>query len=306
MTSSDHTPNSIRVDRPVDFDFMAADEWLAFHCEVYDAVAELGLSVASIDPGAIRLRNGHSLALLQLAQHCHGRPRNDWSALILGHIRTMVTHLDHPSELASMIDLRLRLVPDTPADAGALRALGARPFADGIVQVLAVDVDDAVRCVSSDEIVALGWDLDEAWASAKVQTELLETPDEIHVIDIGGADMIHVFGERPYTAGRVGIIDDVIAEYADIGDNGAIVSLPLRHSVLVHPIDDAAVRGAIGGMIPITRQLHQQGPGSVSPHLYWWRRGELEWIPTFFDGTIAGIEWYPSPDLAELVADLSS
>lgn len=309
MSSSDPTSHPVRIDRPVDFEFMASDAWLAFHCEVYDAVAELGLAVASIDPGVVRLRSGRSLPLLQLAQHCHTRPRDEWADLIADHLATMTAHLDRVAETPSMFDLRIRLVPDTPADAGTLRGLGARPFADGIVQVLAVDVavegSEAVRSVPASEILSLGWDLDEAWASATAQTELLETPDEIHVIDIGGAEIIHVFGERPFTAGCIGVIDDVIAEYADLGEDGAIVSLPLRHSVLVHPIDDATVRGAMGGLIPIARQLFAQGPGSVSPHLYWWRGGELEWIPTFFDGTIDGIEWYPSPELAALVADLS-
>jgi hypothetical protein len=214
----------------------------------------------------------------------------------------MTAHLDQIAEPYSMFDLRIRLVPDSPADAGTLRQLGGRPFADGIVQVLAVDVDDAVRCVPTSEVSANGWDIDEAWASARAQTEMFEVPDEIHVIDIGGADMIHVFGERSFTAGMVRVIDELIAEFADIGEHGAIVSLPLRHSVLVHPIDDSTVRAAIGGMIPITRQLFKQGPGSVSPHLYWWRDGALEWIPTFFDGTISGIEFYPSPELADLLA----
>ena len=106
-------------------------------------------------------------------------------------------------------------------------------------------------------------------------------------------------------AGMIGAIDDVIAEYAHIGERGAIVSMPIRHSVLVHPIDDSTVRPAIAGMIPITRQLFKQGPGSVSPHLYWWRDGALEWIPTFFDGTPSGVEVYPSSELSDLVADLT-
>ncbi len=305
MSHHDPSAHAAAFGRPVDFDFMAQDDWLAFHCEVYDAVAEAGLDVARIDPGVVRLRDGHSLALLQLAQHCHTRPRDAWADLIADHLRTMTTHLERIAEPYSMFDLRIRLVPDAPADSGTLRHLGARPFADGIVQVLAVDVEGAVRCVPTGEIAANGWDVDEAWASALVQTELLESPDEIHVIDIGGADMIHAFAERPFMASMVGVIDDLIGEYAHIGEHGAVVSLPLRHSVLIHPIDDATIRTAIAGMIPITRQLFKQGPGSVSPHLYWWRGGALEWIPTFFDGTLSGVEFYPSPELAELVVDLT-
>ena len=291
--------------RPVDFEFMGPDEWFEFHCELYGVVAELDLAVTTIGPGAIRLRNGRSLGLLQLAQHCHLRPRDDWRGLIAAHLRTMTAHLHDIVAPFSVFDLRIRLVPDAPDDSVMLRALGARPFAEGIVQVLAIDVADAVRCVPVSEITDLGWDEDEAWASASVQTELFEVPEEVHTIDIGGVDIVHVFGERPFTASMVGVVDRLVAEVAHIADTGAIVSMPLRHSLLVHPIDDAGVRTAIAGMIPITRQLFKQGPGSVSPHLYWWRAGGLQWIPTFFDGTMEGVEFYPSDELAVVVANLT-
>ena len=76
--------------------------------------------------------------------------------------------------------------------------------------------------------------------------------------------------------------------------------------MLVHPLGDEDVRTAIAGMIPITRQLFKTGPGSVSPHLYWWRDGKLQWIPTFFDGTMSGVECYPSEELASVIADLNA
>jgi hypothetical protein len=291
--------------RPVDFEFMGTSEWLDFHCELYDIVAELDLAVSTIGPGAIRLQNGRSLGLLQLAQHCHLRERNDWRDLIGTHLRTMTAHLNDIVEPFSVFDLRVRLIPDAPDDRETLRSLGARPFAEGIVQVLAIDIVDAVRCVPAREVTELGWDVDEAWASALSQTELLEVPDEINTIDIGGVDVIHVFGERPFIASMIRVVDQLIDETADIGPAGAVVSMPLRHSVLVHPVDGREARTAIAGMIPITRQLFKQGPGSVSAHLYWWREGKLQWIPTFFDGTIAGVEYYPSDELAEVIAGLS-
>ncbi|MFK7918814.1 MAG: hypothetical protein AB8G14_12095 [Ilumatobacter sp.] len=283
---------------------MGPSEWFEFHCELYDVVRDLAFTVDSIGPGVIRLRNGRSLSLLQLAQHCHLRAREDWHELISTHLCTMTAHLHDGPETFSMFDLRVRLVPDVPADGEILRSLGSRPFVEGVVQVLAIDVAGAVRCVPESEIVELGWNADEAWASARAQTEMFEVPDELHTIDIGGVDILHVFGERSFTASMVGVVDQLVAEVAHIGETGAIVSMPLRHSLLVHPIDDSSVRTAIAGMIPITRQLFKQGPGSVSPHLYWWRDGALEWIPTFFDGTMGGVEFYPSDELGALVAGL--
>ena len=292
--------------RPVDFEFMEASEWMAFHCELYDVVDELELAVTTIGAGAIRLHDGRSLGLLQLAQHCHQRQQDDWRELMTAHLCTMTAHLHDIVEPFSVFDLRVRLIPDTPADRDMLRDLGARPFAEGIVQVLAIDVVGAVRCVPAREITELGWDIDEAWASALAQTEMLEHADEINTVDIGGVDIIHVFGERPFMASMVRVVDRLIEETAGIGPDGAIVSLPLRHSMLVHPLGAEDVRTAIAGMIPITRQLFKTGPGSVSPHLYWWRDGKLQWIPTFFDGTMSGVECYPSEELASVIADLNA
>lgn len=291
--------------RPIDFEFMGSSEWFEFHCELYDVIAELELAASTVGPGVIRLRNGRSLGLLQLAQHCHLGDREEWRDLITTHLRTMTAHLHDVIEPFSMFDLRIRLIPDTPDDRDTLRALGARPFAEGVVQVLAIDVPEAVRCVPAREVTELGWNIDEAWASALAQTEALEMPDELHTIDIGGVDIIHVFGERPFTASLVGVVDRLVGEVAHIAESGAVISMPLRHSLLVHPIDGADVRTAIAGMIPITRQLFKQGPGSVSPHLYWWRNGKLQWIPTFFDGTIEGVEFYPSEELSDEIARLA-
>ena len=54
-------------------------------------------------------------------------------------------------------------------------------------------------------------------------------------------------------------------------------------------------------MIPITRQVHQSGPGSLSPHVYWWRDGSLTWIPTYFGRD--GVEFHAPNGLADLIAD---
>jgi hypothetical protein len=303
MTPFEGAPRPDIADRPIEFEFMSAGEWLDFNCELYDVVAELGLDVDAIDAGMIRLGCGRTMRLLQLAQHCHLRPRDDWHELIGSHLQTMVTQLAAISRAAvadlSVFDLRVRLVPDDPADREVFRELCVRPFADGVVEVLSVDVPDAVRIVSRRELGENGIDVEEAWASAWLQTESLEQPDEVNVIDVGGSSVVHVFGERVFTASLVGRIEDFVGP---IGPNGALVSIPHSHSILVHVIDDITVTIAVSAMIPITRQVHRQGPGSVSPHLYWWRNGELACIPTYFAAD--GVEAYPSPELVAVLRTL--
>ena len=294
--------DSVVFGRPVDFEFMSPSDWLDFHCEVYDVVADLDLDIMRIDPGAIRLEDGRSIGLLEVAQHCNLRPRADWKSMISSHLRTIGEHLDVAASF-SMFDLRIRLVPDAPADADTFAKFGARAFADGIVQLLAVDVDNAVRCIAESEVEALGWDVEEAWRSAVMQTEMFEQPEELHQIDVGDASFLHLFGQRPYTASMIGVVDRLIESTAQIGEFGAIVSMPLRHSILVHPVEDNSARTALSALVPITRQLYKQGPGSVSPHLYWWQRGTLTLIPTVFDtdSIPPGIEVYLPNGLDDLI-----
>lgn len=303
MTSFEQAPRPDITDRPFEFEFMQPAAWLEFNCELYAVVDELDVEVERIDAGMVHLRCGSSLGLLQLAQHCHLRSRNDWHELITDHLRTMTVHLAelsaHPTVDISIFDLRVRLVPDDPADREIFDQLCVRPFADGVVQVLAVDVPGAVRLIPAREIEELVLDIDAAWLSAWAQTESLEQPDEVNVIDVGGADVVHIFGERVFNSSLVGQIEDIVGP---IGSNGALVSIPHNHSVLVHVIEDTSVTIAINAMIPITRQVHQQGPGSVSPHLYWWRDGSLTCIPTYFAPD--GIEAYPSPELVEVLGSL--
>lgn len=303
MTPFEQAPRPDIADRPADFDFMPADAWLEFNCELYSVVDELDIAIDRIDGGVVRLAGGRSLPLLQLAQHCHLSPRERWHDLIHQHLQTMTAHLSElaslTAEAMSMIDLRVRLVADNPADRQVFAELCVRPFADGIVEVLAVDVPDAIRLVPRREIDELGWDLDEAWSSAWAQTEALEQPDEVNVIDVGGADVVHIFGHRVFNASLVRQIEDVVGT---IGPDGAIVSIPHSHSVLVHVIEDTTVVTALNALIPITRQVHRHGPGSVSPQLYWWRGGELTCIPTYFAPD--GVEVYPSPELVEILRSM--
>ncbi|WP_420453505.1 hypothetical protein [Ilumatobacter sp.] len=308
MSRQERPHPSELADRPVDFEFMSPDEWLEFHCELYDVIAHLGLAVRSVDAGVVRLRDGRTIGLLQLAQHCHVRPRDGWSELIGSHLTTMTAHLMQEDRAPfSVFDLRVRLVPDDPADAEVFARFGARPFAEGVVQVLAVDVPDAVRCVPVDEIEALGWDVDEAWRSAALQTEMLERPQQLHRIVVAETEVFHVFGARPFTASMVGVVDRLIGGVAPVGEYGAIVSIPTRHSIVVHPVRDDTARRALVAMVPITRRLHARGPGSVSPHLYWWQNGGLTWIPTYYESTSKGCssESYLPSELMAAIESLS-
>lgn len=279
---------------------MSPSAWIEFNCEMYDSLSQLDVEVDRITAGKLVLVNGQIIDLLQLAQHCQLRRREEWSQLIAEHVvgamKQYADAVGPDDDEFSMIDLRVRLVPDNPADAGVFELLGARPYAEGVVQVLVADVASTIRPVPVNEVEEIGWDADAAWVSAWAQTTMLEQPDEINVVDLGGPEMLHVFGERPLTAS---LVEDIAELIGPLGEFGAVVSIPHGYSLLVHPIEHDTLRTAVNAMIPIVRQLYCQGPSPVSPHLYWWHEGRLTWMPTYFAPD--GVEAYPPPGLVELL-----
>lgn len=286
--------------RPTEFEFMAIDEWHAFNAQLRTLAESSGVDIETLDPGELVLTDGRRLCVMNLAQLCHISGPDAWEELIVNHLETLASHVGGTPDPFSMLDLRVRLLPNEQADRDVLKRLGARPFAEGVVETLAVRVSDTVRPVPTSELEQLGWDLDESWADAWAQTRTLERPEEVNFIDVSGAEVIHLFSEHHFGASFLPYLSDVLD---GVGPHGAIVSIPVRHSILVHPVFDMSVLTAVQAMIPITRQVNRTGPGSVSAHLYWWRPDSMMWIPTYFAPD--GMEFYPPNELANVIDELN-
>lgn len=198
----------------------------------------------------------------------------------------------------SLLDLRVRLVPDDPANAEALERVGARPFAPGIMQTLArrESGTDTVRPVAAAEIAARKWDLDATWSTAWVLTRTLESVERAETVEVGGASFVHLFGAHDFTAGLVSFLPELLGP---LSAAGAIVSMPVKHSVLAHRIGSGRTATAIGAMIPITRQNFNRQRGAVSPQIYWWRNHRLTPILSAYGPD--GVEFYPMPELADIL-----
>jgi hypothetical protein len=154
--------------------------------------------------------------------------------------------------------------------------------------------DNALRHLSVAEVVGNEWDIESTWASAWAQTRVLERPVEINAINASGVEIIHLFND-PLGASFLPYLADVLP----IHEEGALVSMPIEHSLIVHPIKAGEIVRAAHTMIPITRQVHRSGPQSLSAQVYWWRDGQLTFVPSYFARD--GIRFYPPTDLAELI-----
>ncbi|MGK5550279.1 hypothetical protein ACSNOI_01575 [Actinomadura kijaniata] len=245
-------------------------------------VAEnLGYTCRRVSADAVLLEGAARLhvSVRNLRQLARRVPRDDWPALVSDHVTTIVTAIEEPLDLSDF-DLgqhllRTRAYP-VEADNGGL---ASRPFVPGLVEVVVVDTPTTVRTVTTEEMH--GWPVSGdalfMLGRANVRADGPLTHDE-HTL--GGVRVSVLHGMTSYTATHLAWLE----EYLPIGPYGALVVAPTHGQIVAHVLRP-------GGADPRTRyraavaaaeelhayalQAHEDGPGSLSPHVYWWRGGDL-------------------------------
>jgi hypothetical protein len=240
-----------------------------------------------VEQGLVHLPKPESeaaaLGLLNLAQICHQSPFHTWPSIVAQHVGRSLDLADETDDaierLAADFDqartrLKVRLYP---ADVGSEIFLTVREPMDGVKAVLVYDMPETIHSVRQGHVDGWGRPLEELFAIALDNVKASE-PVEPKTFPIDqNAALTLLGGESYFTASHALFLGD----YLDpIPEHGALVSVPHRHVVIYHPIVDQGVLLALNAMIPMTLGMFQDGPGSISPQLYWWRGGRFLLLPT--------------------------
>jgi len=275
---------------PVEFRFFDAPAWGAFNRLLRKRMIRAGVTGRVEPPGVLVTDDGERLSLLSLAQACNAAPARRWAGLVDAHLAPLVAGplapVD-PTEARRL--LKVRLVPDD------LEPDVSVPYATGVLAGLVLDLPRTVVGVRPAQLDDWGLSLDEAWALAWSNVGAEPRPEELERLSIDGAEVVSVYGDSFFTASKVAFLPRVIGP---IGSAGALVTIPRRHTLLAHVLGNGPANAALAPMVLNTRRLHVDGPGSISPHLYWWVDGSLVWVPAAVDDD-GRIEVYPPPGLAE-------
>jgi hypothetical protein len=224
--------------------------------------------------------------LSNLSQQCAATDRDDWSRIIATHFTSVFSirgrdldALAADYEQARPI-LQVRLMPD--ASMGGVDVPGSvvRAIAPGIQAVLVYDFPDSTASVHEEHLASWPVSPDEAFdqALSNLDREPAPLSDDMEVEP--GTSVRVWYGDSFYVATRVLRLADLLPP----GTTDALVAVPNRHTLLVHPIVDG---GAVTAMQPIFRlaaQLFREGPGSISDQPYWWHGRRLELIPHHVKG----------------------
>ena len=142
-------------------------------------------------------------------------------------------------------------------DAGALAEAG------GFIALEAGDADP--------EEVALAA-IDAGAEDVRVEGRL-----DTKAIEAGDLRILAFTGESYFTASHALFLEDYLRP---VPEHGALLAVPHRHSVMFYPIVGTDAVHAVQTMLPAAFGMFHEGPGSISPDLYWWRRDRIVHLPS--------------------------
>jgi hypothetical protein len=267
--------------------FLSDSEWRDFVAAVEAELQRRGLHYR-IEDGFVWAPWGgdedEALSLLNLAQLCHAAGPGQTTRVIAGHFDALIAGRSD----RAMADL---LATDLTAARPYLKlrlysreTFGEQPeqfvvreIADDLVAVLCFDLPSNVVTVNAESLLHWGCTADDVWYQALANLRRTERAP-VDDVDVGGATLKAMTGDSFFIASNVLLLDDFLG--TDATPMGALVAVPNRHTLVWHPIADMTALRAIDAMVVMASGMCAEGPGSISPHLFWWRDGSLRTLPT--------------------------
>ncbi|HWY88875.1 MAG TPA: hypothetical protein VNX28_19335 [Gemmataceae bacterium] len=250
----------------------------------------------------------HQLGLLNLAQMCARNETKDWPEIVTDHFRTLEKSYSEQKVLEERIDdfarvaelLAVRLWPlEYLADLDRDKILHRQEL-PGTISALVFDLPSSIRNVTPEEIKSWGKSETELFRIGLANVMENCIPD-VSEQDLGEGITLTLFSDESFFVASHALL---LEEHPDcLGPFGTLVGIPHRHVMLAFPIQDLRVLQAIHMMIPIIAGMERDGPGSISPLLYWYKDGDYTNLPYRIDKNT--LNFSPPEDFVEMLNLLS-
>ena len=259
-----------------------------------------------ITPQSGALGHGSTLGLQNVAQKCARADQESWQAIIAEHFDVLfekgtqvnAVSIEQLSFEAARGHIRARLYAEevlkkTPT-------MMQRPLVEGLIEALVLDMPQAVRSLT--RVEALRWNIpeDELFMLGRQNLGASGFLDETKAA-LPGNTLHMLSGDPFYAASHLLVLERYITEPMP---HGMVVSVPKRDVILAHYIRNIGVLEAISGMLQVTVSMYEEGPGSLSPNLYWYRNGAFSNLA--YTLTAGSFNLLPSSDFSDLLHGLSS
>ncbi|WP_235439242.1 immunity 49 family protein [Streptomyces yangpuensis] len=178
----------------------------------------------------------------------------------------------------------------------------ARVVADELVFAYAFDGPTSVRSLTDGDVERVG--IEELGQAA--YANLMRVPVGYEEITLEGRATLHsVFGDSHFVASKALYLGELARQVTgkSLPSAGALVVVPTRHLLAFHPIADGSVVDALNDLAMYALGAYEDGPGSLSPRVYWWYRGGLTSL-TVVDEETRTLSLKPPQELVALMKGL--
>lgn len=284
---------------------LTAEKYALFVATVGSALDAMGASDQgqAIDEGVLRLRNsdGHveSFGLQNLAQMLAMETPAKWPEIVAEHFDTMLT-VDKPPQDPVEILASLRVRMWHPDYVKELSEAVHKILAPGLVLALVIDLPKKVMSVKRDDLKVWGLTEDLAWNAGRENSKK-ESFELVPQARPDGTELFFLIGDNLYVTSHALWLHECVEIDRE---NGALVGVPTRHLLVVLPIRNVRVVQAVAGMCAATKATFDEGPGSISSDLYWWREGTFTLFP--IDASSQPIKVKPPDEFVEVLNRLAA
>lgn len=238
----------------------------------------LGLTVLALRDEVVELRGRIDgvVALGDVRAACLLQPVREWPAVVVDALHGLARSLETPLDLQDLEAVRPLLRARVLTEGGVLAEdVVQRPLAQGLVETLVAEVAGAVRTLPA--AVVRSWGEPEALLLDLGRQQVLAAGLLTRrCLDLGGVHVLALESPSAFAATHV----CRLPSYVEPPPAGLLVALPTRHLVLCAPmLSRTQVLDAAQALLANAERLERDGPGGLSPDLYWWRAGDLVLLP---------------------------
>ena len=214
---------------------------------------------------AVRDRRGGVYGLINLAQELAAIPEQEWPDLVGERLAVLgAISPDFPPRYEQAgPNLRVRLSADGSEPGWA----AFRPICDGLDEVLMMRNDVGCITVSPAQVEAWGVSIERVFGDAREQT-IWDEPRERRILAKGASRLVWVRANF-YASSVLLSLDHLLSRNNRFG---AVAMAPCRDALLYTEVNDDRITSSVAGMIEIGSQWYVDGPGSISPEVFWYRR----------------------------------
>ena len=287
--------------------FMSGDEYRAFAQALEQGLARRGWTSRITDVGSVVVDRGtgkpDEFGLYNLAQLCHQVDRSTWGQAIDTHFTNLIAAEAAGEQLNDFANaeplLKVRVYRSSEMPPEALAGMVTTPLAPDLVGVLVADLPTTVQTLGKEMVSGWGVPIDELFGTATRHMAEEAATYDLSDVDLGGGASAKALSGDSFFVGS-----QIIRFRELAGDlpQGALVVIPTRHILLWHRIATAeATIRAVNSLIALGQNLYAQGPGSITPTLFWWH-GALTILPAVAEG--GKVQFAPPDEFVELLNSL--